>query len=124
MGSAEQRLLIEIPEQPAGAEGSAPVGGALKLRRVDRRQSTMLMVDVEALIGPEHKARAIWELVGRMDLTGFTVGLRTREGQAGREAWDPQLLVSVWVYAYSEGISSAREIEREMEWERGFQWLG
>jgi hypothetical protein len=28
------------------------------------------------------------------------------------------------VYAYSEGIGSAREIERLMEWEPGLQWLG
>lgn len=124
MESASQPVLIEIPEQPLVGERPAATGGALKLRRVDRRQTTMLTLDVEALIGPDHKARAIWELVGRLDLRGFTAGVKTREGQAGREAWDPQLLVSLWVYAYSEGISSAREIEREMEWEPGFQWLG
>ena len=28
------------------------------------------------------------------------------------------------MYAYSEGISSAREIERVMEWEPGLKWLG
>jgi multidrug efflux pump subunit AcrA (membrane-fusion protein) len=27
------------------------------------------------------------------------------------------------VYAYSEGIGSAREVERVMQWERGMQWL-
>lgn len=32
-------------------------------------------------------------------------------------------MVSIWVYAYSQAISSAREIERVMEWEPGFQWL-
>jgi hypothetical protein len=31
--------------------------------------------------------------------------------------------VSVWVYAYSEGIGSAREIERLLEYEPGLQWL-
>ena len=123
MSSAEQAILIEIPEQPRGDEPAA-ASGALKLRRVDRRQTTLLTVDVEGLIGPEHKARAMWEFSGRMDLTPFTAGMKTREGQAGREAWDPQLLVSLWVYAYSEGIGSAREIERQMEWEPGFQWLG
>jgi transposase len=33
------------------------------------------------------------------------------------------LLVSLWVYAYSEGISSAREMERIMDYEPGFRWL-
>lgn len=123
MTPAEQATLIEIPEQP-GRDEPAAASGALKLKRVERRQSLLMRVDVEALIGPDHKARAIWELAGRLDLRKFTTGWKSREGQAGREAWDPQLLVSLWVYAYSEGISSAREIEREMEWEPGFQWLG
>ncbi len=58
-----------------------------------------------------------------MDLSSFAEPLRTTQGSAGRPAWDPRLLVSIWVYAYSEGISSAREIERVMQWEPGFQWL-
>lgn len=47
-----------------------------------------------------------------IDLTRFTESLRTHEGSAGRPAWDPQVLVSVWVYSYSEGISSARQIDQ------------
>jgi hypothetical protein len=31
--------------------------------------------------------------------------------------------VSIWVYAYSEGIGSAREVERLMQYEPGLQWL-
>ena len=50
-----------------------------------------------------------------MDLSRFAEALHTTAGCAGRPAWDPQLMVSLWVYAYSEGIGSAREIERLME---------
>ncbi len=50
-----------------------------------------------------------------MDLSKFEEPLKSRQGGAGRAAWDPRLLESLWVYAYSEGISSAREIERLME---------
>ena len=62
--------------------------------------------------------------MGNLDLSRFREAFRTSQGCAGRPAWDPRLLVSVWVYAYSEGISSAREIERLMQWEPGLQWLG
>jgi transposase len=78
----------------------------------------------EELIPADHKARAIWDLVGRMDLSRFTESLRTTAGCAGRPAWDPRLMLSLWIYAYSEGISSAREIERLMEWEPGMRCLG
>ena len=36
---------------------------------------------------------------------------------------DPRLLLSLWVYAYSKGIGSAREIERQCEHDPAFQWL-
>jgi len=39
------------------------------------------------------------------------------EGSAGREHTDPQLLISLWLYAYSRGISSARELARQCEYE-------
>jgi hypothetical protein len=45
------------------------------------------------------------------------------EGSAGRTPWDPRLLVSLWIYAYSRGISSAREIARRCGYEPAFQWL-
>src|SRR5258708_6696404 len=123
MDSSCQPMLVDIPEQPCQHKPAGPKGQP-KLRFVNRQQTTMVMVYVEELMRADHKARAIWELVGRMDLGGFAEPLRTTVGSAGRPAWDPHLLVSLWVYAYSEGISSAREIERLMEWEPGMQWLG
>jgi transposase len=45
------------------------------------------------------------------------------ESCAGRPAFDPQLLISLWVYAYSRGVGSAREISRRCEYEPAFQWL-
>lgn len=66
---------------------------------------------------------AIWELTSRLDLTDFYATIETQEGAAGREAIDPRLLISLWVYAYSQGVSSAREVSRLMEYHPGFQWL-
>jgi transposase len=81
-----------------------------RLRVVDRAQMCWHVVDVERLIEDDHPARAIWELVGGLDLTSFLIPIGSVEAQAGRPAFDPQLLISVWLYAYSRGISSAREI--------------
>lgn len=117
-----QAALVDIPEQPV--QQKALPKGQPKLRTVNRLQSMMAPIYVEELIPADHKARAIWQLVEMMDLSRFVESLRTSQGCAGRSAWDPRLLVSVWVYAYSEGISSAREIEGMMQWERGLQWLG
>lgn len=123
MGLGDQPVLVEIAEQPEVPARPAGVKGPAKLREINRAQMMMAQIAVEELIGPDHKARAIWELAGRMNLSGFAELLKTRKGEVGRAAWDPRLLVSIWVYAYSEGISSAREIERLMQWEPGLQWL-
>jgi transposase len=121
MDAPSQAVLIEIPEQ---AEQVKPrPQGPPKLRTVNRLQTILATIYVEELIAADHKARAIWQLVEMMDLSRFCEPLRTTVGCSGRSAWDPRLLVSVWVYAYSEGISSAREIERLMQWEPGLQWL-
>lgn len=125
MDPLSQPMLLEMPEQPnppSQPEPTAPCGKP-KLESVDRQQTMLAQIYIEELIPADHKARAIWELAGRMDLSRFSESLRTTEGRAGRPAWDPRLLVSLWVYAYSEGIRSAREIERLMPWEPGMQWL-
>lgn len=90
---------------------------------VNRRQNVLRAIDVERLIGEEHPARAIWEFVERMDLGSFYDGIASVEGEAGRAAWDPKVLICVWIYAYSRGISSARDIERRCEYDPAFQWL-
>jgi len=70
-----------------------------------------------------HKARAIWDLVGRMDLSRLPS--RCAPPPVARAAGlGPAVDAQLVIYAYSEGISSAREIERLMEWEPGMQWLG
>ena len=122
MDAPHQATLVEIPEQPP-QQNRAVGRGPVKLRSVNRQQTMMAEIYVEELIPANHKARAIWDLVGRMELSQFTEPLRTAAGCAGRPAWDPQLMISLWVYAYSEEISSAREIERLMQWEPGMQWL-
>ena len=90
---------------------------------IDRGQVCWRRVDVERLIGEEHPARAIWEFVGKLDLSRYSEEARALEGKAGRPGWEPRLLISLWVYGYSEGVNSGRAIEELCEWEAGYQWL-
>jgi transposase len=122
------RLFEELEELegPAAAVAPKPAEAPcnLKLRSANRDQLKAVTIDVEQLIPATHKARAIWYLTGKMDLSAFFQGLASVAGGRGRRPWDPRLLVSVWLYALSEGITSSREIERLMEWEPGLMWLG
>jgi transposase len=80
-------------------------------------------VDVENLIEEDHSARAIWKLIGKLDLSLYHASIAAVEGHAGRDHTDPQLLISLWLYAYSQGVSSAREVARRCAFEPGFAWL-
>src|SRR5271169_6346543 len=93
------------------------------IRFVNRQQMSWRAVDVDRLIGEDHRARAIWDLVGSLDLTRFYEEIASSTEAGGRPAFDPQLLISLWVYAYSEGIGSAREVARRCEFDPAFQWL-
>src|SRR5258705_11509014 len=93
------------------------------IRCVNRQQMSWRAVDVERLIGEDHPARAIWELVGRLDLRSFYQAIESSAEEGGRPAFDPQLLISLWVYAYTQGIGSAREVARRCECDPAFQWL-
>src|SRR5436309_8362311 len=95
----------------------------LLLRTINRNQMVFRTIDVERLIEEDHPARLLWEAVGRLDLEPFykVIGSNTEEG--GRPSYPPQLLISVWAYAYSRGIGSAREIDRRCGYEPAFQWL-
>lgn len=102
------------------AQTAAP---EVRLRPIQRNQLCWHMLDVDRLIDEDHPARAIWEFVGRLDLTSFLEVIESFESCAGRPAFDPQLLISLWAYAYSRGVGSAREISRRCEYEPAFQWL-
>src|ERR1039458_7244421 len=93
------------------------------IRYVNRQQMSWRAVDVEKRSGEDHPARAIWTLVGRLDLRSFYQVIGSSAEEGGRPAIDPQLLISLWLYAYSQGIGSAREVARRYEYDPAFQWL-
>lgn len=101
-----------------GAEALRP-----RFKCVERGQTVFRVVVIEELIPAEHTARAIWEMTGRLDWTAFEAKVKAVEGVAGREPWDVRLLAALWIYGYSCGIGSAREIARRCEHDPAFQWL-
>jgi transposase len=107
-------------EPPESAPASKPPA---RLQPINRQQMVFRAVDVEQLVEPEHVVRAIWEMTGRLNLTPYTNQVRAVEGEAGRPPLDPRLLIALWIYAYSEKVSSAREIERRCAYHPAYQWL-
>lgn len=129
MTNAEQERLWEDSgvemkdEEAAKLPAEQEKMGKRRVKLIDRQQMIMRTIDVEGLVEEGHEVRAIWEISGQLDLSAYYEQIQVREDGAGRSATDPRLLVSLWVYAYSKGISSAREIERLCGHDPAFQWL-
>ena len=106
-----------------GEEGLPEGEPAPRLKSINRKQLLLRPVDVERLVPEDHEVRAIWEFTGHLDLTLYYQAIHAVEGRAGCTAFDPRLLLCIWIYAYSKGVGSAREISRLCDYDPAYQWL-
>jgi transposase len=65
----------------------------------------------------------VWSFVESLDLSPLYDRVLSREGEAGRPAADPAVLLSLWLYATIEGVGSARELERLAQSDAAYRWL-
>jgi transposase len=96
---------------------------AVRLREPNRKQMILKAEDLDSLIGAEHPARAIWRVLEGMELARFYAPIKAREGSAGRDATDPRMLLTLWLYGLSEGVNSAREIQRLCQAHAAYRWI-
>jgi len=94
-----------------------------RLVHAQRHQVELVPRALDEALPPEHRARAIWEVVEKLDLSKFYERIGAREGKAGRPATDPKIFVALWLYATSEGVGSARQLARLCESQDAYRWL-
>lgn len=70
-----------------------------------------------------HTARVLWRIVETLDLSAFTEHAKAVEGRQGRDVLSVRMLLTLWLYAVSEGIGSAREIARRAKTDIAFGWI-
>jgi transposase len=75
------------------------------------------------LIDPDHPVRLVWDLVARLDLSAWLSDVKAVEGRPGRDATDPRILLSLWVYGTLQGIGSARELAELSREHLAYRWL-
>lgn len=95
----------------------------LRMRPVERNQYFMETVNLENMVAKDDVVRAIWAFVERLDLTAYYNRIKSKANAAGSPAYNPKVLLAMWIYAYSQGISSAREVEKLSQEMRTWRWL-
>jgi transposase len=126
--SPEQQELIVSATEPVapkerGARRTAEPKKGARLREANRAQIVWGRIDLDAQLEPEHPARAIMAVVERLELSALYAPIAARDEVAGAPAIDPKILLSLWVYATSEGEGNAREIWRLTRAHAAYRWL-
>ncbi len=107
-------LKVEVPATSADEA---------RVVRPVRNQVQMVMQDLDGTLPQDHPARGIWDMLERLDLSGFYASIQSVQGGPGRPASDPAVLLGLWVYATVEGVGSARKLARLCQEHDGFRWL-
>jgi len=97
--------------------------GAPRLCEPERDQIELRAVDIDSLIGQDHRLRVIWTYVVGLDLSALEDRIKARNGTPGHPAISPRLLLALWLYASSEGVGSARALERLCASHDAYRWL-
>jgi transposase len=115
--------MPEIPKQGAVPEEVKPALGTARLHCAQRHQWQWEPMELDSLLEPEHRARAVWAFVERIELKDLYAQIGAREGHAGRPAIDPKILLALWIYAITEGVGSARELADLCTRHTAYRWL-
>lgn len=82
-------------------------------------QVWLLPASVREELGEGHLAVFVHELVERLDLAHF----EAEDSEQGRPGYPPELLLKVWLYAYTLGVTSSRRLEQRIREDLGFRYL-
>src|SRR5260221_9677903 len=116
----DDELFDDLPDQ-TGPRAFDP--GRPRLREPVRDQIELRAIDLDRLIGADHPARVIWDYVQRLDLGSLEQTVGAREHTPGQAPASPRLLLALWLYATSQGVGSARALERLCTSHDAYRWL-
>lgn len=112
-----------FPLPPSQKDEGTAIQGKPRVKRPNRQQLEWRAVDLESSLPEDHPARLIWDFVQQLDLSAWYGQIRALEGQVGRDAIDPAILMALWLFATLEGVGSARALDRLCREHDAYRWL-
>ena len=82
-------------------------------------QAYLLPPNVKDVLGSDHLAFFVHEVVERLNLEEFVRAY----GDEGGAVYAPELMLKVWLYAYALGVTSARRLEQRIREDLAFRYL-
>ena len=97
--------------------------GQARVLRADRSQPSWDLIDLEALLPADHRARVVWSFVGALDLSPFYAAIGSREGELALTAPRSSGSAGALARATLEGVGSARQLDRLVTQDMAYRWL-
>jgi len=117
-----QRPLFE-PEAPTSpAATPAPRLDAL-VQRPQRHQTELRVFTLDDRVPNEHPVRAIEAILVGLDLTALDARIGANAEVGGRPAIDPRILLTLWVYATTDGVVHASDVARRCQTDDIYRWI-
>ena len=96
--------------------------GRVRTQEPFRGQGVIRFEMPEDSLPDNHVACLLWRVVATLDVAAFTARAKAVEGHAGRGVTSIHMLLTLWLYAISQGIGSARRIARLIKTDDAFRW--
>ncbi len=115
--------LFDSAKMTVLAPSAPSVRGRVRVEEPQRMQGEMRYDIPDDMVPENHRARLLWNVLGTLDLRGFSAQTGSVEGKAGRSLKSPRMLLTLWLYAISMGVGSAREIARLTRSDLAYRWI-
>jgi transposase len=90
---------------------------------VNRDQEQLLPARVEDYVSQSNSVRAVDTYVATLDMSALTFSKTDTRSNRGQPAYDPGMLLKLYLYGYQQGIHSSRKLEHETHRNLEVIWL-
>lgn len=120
---ADPTLFGPVDPMSDAAKGGAAATSEPRLATANRGQIQWGPIDLDARLPQDHVARVLWDLLGRLDLSRFYAWIKASGSLPGRPATDPKILLTLWVLATTDAVTSADEVARLCTLHDAYRWV-
>lgn len=115
--------LFDLPEMIESNKNEKLSNAKPRLKIPVRNQIEVTIGCLDDSIPDDHKVRAVAKYVSQLDLSSILCKIKSVESSPGAPATSPEVLLTLWLYAFIEGIVSARTINRYCTEHIAFKWI-
>ncbi len=127
MEQPAQAMLFSAPEQGRRERDTSELledaRQGVRMLTAHRDQRELVGRTLEDLLPAEHRARDLWAIVEKLDLSALYEKIGSRGSNAGASAIDPRISLCLWIYATCEGEGSSHEIARLCTSHDAYRWI-